>query len=132
MYNDDRFFPNIPEKFIVPALNPAQKKAWDSLQRVDRFFYGGFVNGMAMEEARLEDAGPEEEEPAAGVAVPARPRHQEVTVAPGDIIMNNPYRTTRAWLPAFVFLAALIPGRAAPPRTTSMRSRSSTQSPCSR
>lgn len=50
--NIDQFFPNIPDKYVLPILNETQKKVWRNIPKTQANFWGGFgmFGGMMLED----------------------------------------------------------------------------------
>ena len=75
----NQFVPFIPDQFMMPFLNPMQKRVWEGTQKQQSFnFWGvyGFVGGMVVDmpmEDELEEARKEVEKPVAGPVEPAPP-----------------------------------------------------------
>jgi hypothetical protein len=72
--NIDQFFPNIPDKYVLPILNDTQKKVWRGIPKNQATFWGGFgmFGGMMLEDMAGGDEGPDE----AGKAEPNQPKIQ--------------------------------------------------------
>lgn len=49
---ENQYFPQIPDQFVSPFLNPVQKRVWDGIQKVQQNFFGG---GMMMGDDPLDD-----------------------------------------------------------------------------
>jgi hypothetical protein len=49
LVNNEQYFPNIPNQYILPFLNPTQKKVWSGTARNGAVFFGGQPGMMAFE-----------------------------------------------------------------------------------
>ncbi len=64
-----QFFPNIPDRFVTPHLNPLQKKIWTSIPKNHRVFFGF---NSEVDNAPLDDESAEAPKATGGDVPPAK------------------------------------------------------------